>query len=494
MGSPAAPGDAPVWPEWERREAALQEAEAAIRADPQTAGAALRFRRACLLDALGRTAEAQRAYLDVLSVQPDHAGALNNLGTLLHAAGFRRAARTAYAEAAARHPDDPAGHVNLANVLHEAGDLAAARRHYEAALRAAPDHPEAHQGLGRVLADLGETEAAGRHRALGHRGRAVTALPYRGAGPPVGVLLLVCAAGGNVPVGPLLDDRTFRTFAVAAEFHDPADALPPHHVVFNAIGDAERCGPALEAAAEILGATDAPLVNRPEAVRATGRAPNAGRMAGVPGVVAPAAADLSRDRLSGSDAQRTLAAFGLEYPLLLRAPGFHTGQHLLRVDGPDGLPGAVAALPGRAITVLRYLEARSPDGKVRKYRVMIVDGRLYPLHLAIASHWKVHYVTADMADHPEHRAEEARFLADMAGVLGPRAVAALGRIRDVLGLDYGGIDFGLGPDGQVLFFEANATMVANPPGPDPRWDYRRAAVGEIHAAARRMLLRRAGRA
>ena len=42
--------------------------------------------------------------------------------------------------------------------------------------------------------------------------------------------------------------------------------------------------------------------------------------------------------------------------------------------------------------------------------------------------------------------------------LGPRAMAALSGIFDVLGLDYGGIDFALAADGSVVLFEANATM------------------------------------
>jgi hypothetical protein len=38
-----------------------------------------------------------------------------------------------------------------------------------------------------------------------------------------------------------------------------------------------------------------------------------------------------------------------------------------------------------------------------------------------------------------------------------------------------------------LLFEANATMVVNPPEPDERWAYRRPAVERIVAAARSML-------
>jgi len=79
----------------------------------------------------------------------------------------------------------------------------------------------------------------------------------------------------------------------------------------------------------------------------------------------------------------------------------------------------------------------------------------------------------------------------MAAAIGHRAMAALERIRDDLDLDYGGIDFGLSPDGDVLLFEANATMVVNPPDADERWAYRQPAVARILDAARGMIMRRA---
>jgi len=91
---------------------------------------------------------------------------------------------------------------------------------------------------------------------------------------------------------------------------------------------------------------------------------------------------------------------------------------------------------------------------------MMIGGKIYPLHLAISRDWKVHYFTSDMADKPDHRLEEAAFLADdMPAVLGDKAYRALEAIRDALGLDYAGIDFGLNAQGDLLLFEANATMV-----------------------------------
>jgi glutathione synthase/RimK-type ligase-like ATP-grasp enzyme len=171
----------------------------------------------------------------------------------------------------------------------------------------------------------------------------------------------------------------------------------------------------------------------------------------------------------------------------VRTPGFHTGRHFLRVENGGALAEAVGQLPGRDITVIEFLDARGAGGKVRKYRAMMIDGQLYPLHVAISSNWKIHYFTAEMADRADHRAEDAEFLENMPGVLGARAMEGLARIQATLGLDYAGIDFGLSATGEVLVFEANATMVVNPPEPDERWAYRRPAVERIFAAIRRML-------
>jgi glutathione synthase/RimK-type ligase-like ATP-grasp enzyme len=173
--------------------------------------------------------------------------------------------------------------------------------------------------------------------------------------------------------------------------------------------------------------------------------------------------------------------------LLLRSPGFHTGRHFVLVaDRPD-LERAAASLAGDELLAIQYLDARGRDGMARKYRVMFIDGAAYPLHLAISSDWKVHYFTADMAREAQFREEEQRFLNDMPGVLGARAMQALERIRGSLGLEYAGIDFALAPDGSVLVFEANATMVVFPPAPDPMWDYRRPAIDAVLRAATRML-------
>lgn len=275
------------------------------------------------------------------------------------------------------------------------------------------------------------------------------------------------------------------------EFYDRKTPLPLHQLVINGIGDAEVSRGALAAAEEVIALTRAPVVNPVAAVLATGRSNNAKRFSGLSGVVTPITATLAREQLSGSQAADTLDSHGLAFPLLLRAPGFHTGQHFVKVENFEALPAALAELPGRELIVMEYLDARGAAGKTRKFRVMMIDGQIHPLHVAISSDWKVHYFTAEMSESPEHRAEDAAFLENMPRVLGSVAMYALERIQTVLGLDYAGIDFGLNAKGEVLVFEANATMAVNPPGADERWNYRLPAYQRIREAVQKMLLARA---
>ena len=405
--------------------------------------------------------------------------------------GYVAAACRVYKEAVDRHPGNPTAHVNLANLLLQGGNLEEARALYERVLTQQPLHPEAHQGLGAVLAATGDRVRARRHFEMGFRGRSITTLPYRGSGRPVTLLKLVSSGGGNIPTASFLNDRIYATTVVVADYCEDPAAVPPHQVILNTIGDADICMPALERAAAIVRVSSASVVNDPLAVTRTGRACNAARMARLSNVRAPRIIEVQQALLVSDSGPSALEGLGFSYPTLLRSPGFHTGRNFVLVESEDELRSAAASLPGPELLVIEYLESRGRDGNARKYRAMIVGDRIYPLHLAVSQHWKVHYFTADMAHNPSHRFEDGAFLDDMPAVIGHRAMAGLHGIRGVLGLDYAGIDFGLDAAGNVLLFEANATMVVNPPDAGEQWDYRRRAVSRILEAVNEMILSKA---
>jgi hypothetical protein len=424
---------------------------------------------------------AKAAYLDALRLDESHFEALNDMGALALASGHRSAARTAYRQAVRCHPSNPIGRVNLGNVLVEDGEHGQAREHYEAALDLDPDLAEAHQGLARVFSALGD-ERASTHFREGFAGHAIARKGYRGVGPAIPVLLLASVRLGNMPTRQWLDDRLFAVTVIHVEYWDDAAPLPPHALIVNIVGDADLCGEALTRAEAMIAGSAAPLLNPPGLVRATSRAENARRLGAIKGVVAPEIATLARADVAAAD---------LRFPLLLRTPGFHTGQNFELVESREKLAEALDGLPGTELMAIEYIDARGPDGLARKYRVMFIDGEIFPLHLAISHNWKVHYFTAGMAHNLAHREEERSFLADMPGVLGDNALKALGEIQSEIGLHYFGADFALAPDGRVILFEANPAMAVIAPPPEPMWDYRRGPVTRIIEAAKRMALSRA---
>lgn len=455
----------------------LEEIDARLAANPDDV--TLLYHRAYMLDLLGRNNDARDAYVAVIKRDGSHLGALSNLGTLLYNAGFRSAARLTYAEALKHHPDDVQTMVNLGNALLENGDYDAARQLYDRAISIDPECAAAHQGLSHTFDRLGEPAAAAYHRRIGFTLRPMTVNAFRGEGMPVGLLLLGSALRGNVPVGDPLDDRTFLTITLFTDYYDPELPLPPHDVIVNGIGDADLCDASLAAAEELLRGVAAPVVNPPARVRGTGRAQIARRLRGIEGLIVPAVDEFAREELDAIE----------RFPVLLRPPGFHTGEFFERVESRDDLERVAASLPGDRVLAIEQLDARGEDGMYRKYRLLCIGGAFYPVHLARSSKWKVHYFSADLVRTPEAIAEEETFLRDPRGAVGERAMRALEEAAQRIGLDYFGIDFGIDREGNALLFEANATMRAVVPLPDGTNEPRRRASIAANAAFKELVLR-----
>ena len=457
-------------------------------ATPKTISEVLR--EGVFLERAGKVKEAELAYRELLRQEPLHLLGLNQMGSLLFALGRTLEARQYFERATAHYPHNPMSLVNMGNLLLRSREVSEAHSHFEAALCADAECRPAHAGLSVTLTELGDSERAAFHRRLAFQNRCVIPAPYRGAQTPIVVLDLIATVGGNVRTSEFLTDRVFKRFLMATEFYESTTELPPHHLVVNSIGDADLADAALVIAEDVLKRSGAPCINHPAAVRATSRCAIAERFSDVADVVTARTVLMPRESLAESAIERTMMERQFAFPVLLRSPGFHGGDHFVKVEDTSGVAAALARLPGQQLLMMEYLDARGRDGKTRKYRVMVVDGKLYPLHAAVSSDWKIHYFSAEMADNPEHRAEDAAFLNDLAGVVGPRAVAALEKIQSMLGLDYGGIDFGISESGEVLLFEANATMAVPIPDKEAKWDYRRPAVETIYKAVWTMLRNR----
>ncbi|HEX4260166.1 MAG TPA: tetratricopeptide repeat protein [Acetobacteraceae bacterium] len=440
------------------------------------------------LRSLGEPAAARTAHERALAIWraalgPEHAmvaTALTSLGNLAleeddaaTALALHREALDIRGRSGGPDADVAATLAQIGLALRKLGRPVAARQHLERAVAIRPDLATAQHALAAIAYADGRPEDARRHAEAGLRSETVLleASPHATRT----VLILATTTQSNVPLEHLLPARTHARIWWFAEHGDPSPPLPRFDLVVNAIGEADLSAATTARIGRVVAASGRPLVNPPPRVAATRRDRLPALLDGIDGAVVPLVLRVP----SGP------APAGLRHPLVLRPVGSHGGAGLLRVDDDDrGVPGS------GEFYASEFYDVRAADGYCRKYRIIFVDRVPYPYHLAISQDWIVHYFSADMAAHPWKLEEERRFLDDPDRVLGPRGTAAIAAIGTRIDLDYCGVDFGLLPDGRVLVFEANPTMLVHPEEQDGPLGHKNAQVGEILTAFDAMLSRR----
>jgi glutathione synthase/RimK-type ligase-like ATP-grasp enzyme len=230
--------------------------------------------------------------------------------------------------------------------------------------------------------------------------------------------------------------------------------LDGYDCYLNLITEPEENRKVLENLRKLLRGRSGRIVNRPEAVLQSTRDQVSRRLAGVPGAIVPKVARVR----GGPAASRAIERAGLNFPLILRQAGTHTGNIVGKFESPAEL---AAALPdsGECIAT-EFVDFASPDGLYRKFRVFCIGRQLIFRHMLVSAQWNVHAKDRDnfMQHRPNLIAEEAERFDLPVGGLPESMVTALHAIRERMGLDFFGVDFGIATDGRLILFEANATM------------------------------------
>ena len=412
--------------------------------------------------------------------------------------------------------EDPKAQLDLAHAYVGLDRPADAERYFKRALAIAPKLAVAHAGLGALYLSVGIEDGAEHHSRLALRcdpGHALASqtlaeiLDRRGDAQAacalldeaysrqnlflepapesrMTVLVLSTEAAGNIPYRHILPAQHYTRLVWFMEHasEEQFGALPPHDVVFNAIGDPDLAGPSAGAVQRFLRSCGRPVLNDPLLIPRTSRNLTPVTLGEIEDVVVPAAARIELAAVARLGARRAVAETGLEPPLLVRPTGSHGGKGLERALTWDALEAAAAAQGEQDLYVTAYHDYRSADGLYRKGRVVFVDRRPFPYHWAGSSHWMVHYDASGAGADAARRAEERSFLEDPAAMLGERAWAAIARIGHKLDLDYCGLDFSVLPNGRVLVFEANATMLVHPEDEAGPLAYKNPAVLRITEA------------
>jgi len=156
----------------------------------------------------------------------------------------------------------------------------------------------------------------------------------------------------------------------------------------------------------------------------------------------------------------------------------------------DDLEEAIAALGPREHIATQFVDFASVDGLYRKYRVYFIGPHVVLRHMIVADSWNVHVKdrTRFMAEHPELVAEE-RALFESEDPFAPQVREVFRAVRERMPLDFFGMDFAITQAGEVVLFEANATMNFFPlwPTKDPQFIYLTKCLDPAQAAFRELL-------
>ena len=314
--------------------------------------------------------------------------------------------------------------------------------------------------------------------------------------PKLRVLALAAAIdmGGNTPIEFLLEGSgiELQTLYVVAGVELPVP-LPDHDVAIVIASDSEECREALRKIDRATSRWPRPLLNPPQLVRNLGRDKLHGLLCDIQGLDIPATACLTRAQLSevaGLDAGLAEFAAELQFPMIVRPCGSHAGVGLAKIDNRAMIGRYLADRPEQEFFVSRFVDYAGDDGLFRKYRIVLVDGRPYACHMAVADRWDIWYLNAGMALSESKRLEEERFMRTFDSDFALRHQGALAAMADRIGLDYFTVDCAENKNGELLIFEADNTAVVHNMDSPELYPYKAPQMRRIFEAFAAMLHRR----
>ncbi|MBT4619445.1 MAG: hypothetical protein HOB98_23730 [Gammaproteobacteria bacterium] len=371
----------------------------------------------------------------------------------------------------------------FADTMLNGGQFSLAVPAYEELLRRVPDNLPASKALSCLLEEQGETEKS--ELALK---AAVEASPYQ-LEDKFSVELPVIIrtqgyksrsrsvkrelnyyqanlSGGHFSLKHLLD--TEKVNVIVKNLYDDSLSLafpaPPFRLLINNIAVPERMGDALKVLIEFLKKyPDVPVINHPATVRMSTRENNYRRFSELDGIIFPQTFGFSFDGNAMEEILDRIENEGIEFPMILRPDNSHTGEGVALVEDKACFRAQLDTMGSGSYYAIAYYNLADKNGLYNKIRTFCIDGEYYPVANLHHDDWNVHsgnrYRVMNKDTYLQDK--EKAYLTDMTSYVGRDNMERLERIREIMDLDFFGIDFTILPDGQLLIFECNAAMRHN---------------------------------
>ncbi|TKI06369.1 hypothetical protein FCN80_10915 [Martelella alba] len=315
---------------------------------------------------------------------------------------------------------------------------------------------------------------------------------------PVKLRLLMLMTPGdlaaNIPLDCLLENADIELVYYFLTPGDPlASPVPEHDLAMVAVSADEESRDLLRRLETALADWPKPIINAPGYVPLSERHAASLLLQGAPGLTICPALHASRKQLEDVAAGRATLegiAEGHRFPIIVRPEGSHGGHGLAKITSVETLRTYLSEEIQPEYFLSRFVDYRGADGLFRKFRIVLIDGQPYACHMAVSSHWMIHYLNAGMYQDESKRAEEADFLAGFPA-FAARHHTALAAIYRRTRLDYLGIDCAETADGRLLVFEIDPAMVIHAMDREDLFPHKQYHMLKVKNAMREMLILRA---
>jgi Flp pilus assembly protein TadD len=206
-----------------------------------------------------------------------------------------------------------------------------------------------------------------------------------------------------------------------------------------------------------------PVVNLPTKIIQSTRDMSVKLLDDLPGVLMPKTTRFSSIGKPRDEVVREIED-QYNYPFITRTLAAQMGKGMNKVDSRDALIQVLASGFAEKFFVTEFRDSRSGKNEFyRKIRGAIVQSEIVIVRVDYDTFWNVHgrknaKRVPFYLENSYLLDEEKRICKDPQTTLGRAAMQSLHAIRKRIPLDVFGIDFDVNADGQVVFYEANATM------------------------------------
>lgn len=310
-------------------------------------------------------------------------------------------------------------------------------------------------------------------------------------------LLMLMTPGdlaANTPLDCLLENTDIDLIYYYLSSGDPlAEPIPDHDALMVAFSELEENNSLIDTLSHRLKDWPRPVINAPLCIPST-RRDNASRLLqDIPGLFIPATFRVSRrDLKSVANAKLPLSELiaNHDFPIILRPLDSHAGRDLVKIENTAEIAEYLSRVEDATFFLSKFIDYSGEDGQFRKFRIAIIDGTPFACHMAISSHWMIHYVNAGMYEDAAKRNEERLFMEKFDSFV-QRHSTALNEVHQRTGLDYLCLDCAETASGELLIFEIDHAMIVHAMDNEALFPHKRHHMEKVSSAFRDYLLRRA---